>query len=146
MLKLVDVVKEAALAGPEVSCSIDELFIARYKVMMYSTIIISCRFCGAQARPNKHILCYHTVNLAVHIMHSPVCMCVSVCVRSNLPPHKLDTQKRDTNGFIAIQEPFKILKIFKKFFVQKLWRNFLTSSSSGVLYSTVFSPRNKLLC
>ena len=32
--------------------------------------------------------------------------CVFVCVRSNLPPHTLESQKRDTNGFIEIQEPF----------------------------------------
>ena len=37
-----------------------------------------------------------------------VCMyvCMYVCVRSNLPPHTLESQKRDTNRFIAIQEPF----------------------------------------
>ena len=34
--------------------------------------------------------------------------CVYVCVRSDLPPHTLESQKRDTNGFIAIQEPFHI--------------------------------------
>ena len=38
-----------------------------------------------------------------------VCMCV--CVRSNLPPHTLESQKRDTNGFIAIRELFFILTI-----------------------------------
>ena len=37
------------------------------------------------------------------------------CVRSNLPLHTLESQKkRDTNGFIAIQEPFKILPILLK--------------------------------
>ena len=35
-----------------------------------------------------------------------VCMYVCVCVRSNLPPHTLDSQMRDTNGFVAIREPF----------------------------------------
>ena len=38
----------------------------------------------------------------------PMCVCVRVCVcmyvHSNLPPHTLESQKRDTNGFIAIQE------------------------------------------
>ena len=29
-----------------------------------------------------------------------------VCIRSNLLPHTLESQKRNTNGFIAIQEPF----------------------------------------
>ena len=31
--------------------------------------------------------------------------CVCMCVRSNLLPHTLESQERDTNGFIAIQEP-----------------------------------------
>ena len=35
-----------------------------------------------------------------------VCMYVCVCVRSNLPPHTLESQKRVTNGFIAIRESF----------------------------------------
>ena len=35
-------------------------------------------------------------------------MCVCVCVRSNLPPHTLESQERyDTNGLITIQEQFK---------------------------------------
>ena len=36
----------------------------------------------------------------------PVCVyvCMYVCVHSNLPSHTLKSQKRDTNGFIAIQE------------------------------------------
>ena len=33
--------------------------------------------------------------------------CVCICVRSNLPPHTLESQKRDSNGFIAIQELIK---------------------------------------
>ena len=39
---------------------------------------------------------------------------------------------------------FKFCRFSLKCFVQKLWRNMLTSSSSGVL--ELFSPRNKLLC
>ena len=35
-----------------------------------------------------------------------VCMCVCVCVHSYLPPHTLESQKRDTNGFCAIQGSF----------------------------------------
>ena len=35
-----------------------------------------------------------------------VCMCVSVCVHLYLPPHTLESQKRDTNGFCAIQGSF----------------------------------------
>ena len=34
-----------------------------------------------------------------------VCVCV-VCVHSNLPQHTLESQKRDINGFIVIQESF----------------------------------------
>ena len=33
---------------------------------------------------------------------------VCVCVRTILPPHTLQSQKRDTNGLIAIQEHFTI--------------------------------------
>ena len=42
------------------------------------------------------------------------------------------------------RDRFKFLPIFLKCFVQKLWRNMPTSSSSGVL--ALFSPQNKLLC
>ena len=35
-----------------------------------------------------------------------LCVYVCVCVRSNLLPHTLESQKRDTNGFIAIRERF----------------------------------------
>ena len=31
-----------------------------------------------------------------------VCMCVCMCIHSYLSPHTLESQKRDTNGFIAI--------------------------------------------
>ena len=44
--------------------------------------------------------------LAARVTVVVPCVCVYVCVRSNLPPHTLESQKRDTNGFIAIQEPF----------------------------------------
>ena len=47
-------------------------------------------------------------------------MCVCVCICSNLPPHTLESQKRDTNGFIAIQEPFKILPILLKMLSSKV--------------------------
>ena len=53
-----------------------------------------------------------------------VCMCVCVyvcmCVHSYLPPHTLESQKRDTNGFIAIQGSFKILPIFLKMLCSKV--------------------------
>ena len=35
-----------------------------------------------------------------------VVLCVCVCVHSYLPPHTLESQKRDTNGFYAIQGSF----------------------------------------
>ena len=35
-----------------------------------------------------------------------VVLCVCVCVHSYLPPHALESQKRDANGFIAIQGSF----------------------------------------
>ena len=48
----------------------------------------------------------------------PVCMCVCVYVcmyvDSYLMHHTLESQKRDTNGFIAIQGSFLILAIFLK--------------------------------
>ena len=37
-----------------------------------------------------------------------------MCVLSNLPPHTLESQKRDTNRFIAIQEPFQTFNDFAK--------------------------------
>ena len=66
-----------------------------------------------------------------------------VCVHSYLPPHTLESQKRDTNGFCAIQESFLIFPknaSFKSYGVICLY----TSSSSGVL--ALFPQRNKLLC
>ena len=52
-------------------------------------------------------------------------MYICVCVRSNLPPHTLESQKRGTNRFIAIREPFFQFNDFaKKCFVQKLWHKF----------------------
>ena len=53
------------------------------------------------------------------------CVCVCVCVymfdiHSNQPPHTLGSQKRGTNGFIAIREPFKILTILVKMLGSKV--------------------------
>ena len=62
-----------------------------------------------------------------------VCMCVCVCVHSYLLPHTLEPQKRDTNGFCAIQGSFKKRDFSLKRFVPKLWRRLLTLSSSGVV-------------
>ena len=46
-----------------------------------------------------------------------LCVCMYVC--SNLPPHTLESQKRDTNGFIAIWERFLILTILLKMLCSK---------------------------
>ena len=86
-------------------------------------------------------LSWHACSARVTVFVLCVCMYVCMCVHSYLPPHTLESQKRDTNGFCAIQGSFLILPIF---LVQKVWRNMPTSSSSGVL--ALFSPQNKLLC
>ena len=49
-----------------------------------------------------------------------ICMYVCMCVHSYLPPHTLESQKRDTNEFIAIQGSFKILPIFLKMLHSKV--------------------------
>ena len=42
-------------------------------------------------------------------------MCVSVCVRSNLPPHTLESQKRDIpTDFITVQEKIFNVNNFAK--------------------------------
>ena len=62
-------------------------------------IIINPR-CACAARVTVVVLC---VCMCVCVY---VCMCVCVCVHSYLPPHTLESQKRDTNGFCAIQGSF----------------------------------------
>ena len=49
-----------------------------------------------------------------------VCVYVCMCVHSYLPPHTLESQKRDTNGFCTIQGSFKILPIFLKMLRSKV--------------------------
>ena len=66
-----------------------------------------------------------------------VCMYVCMCVHSYLPPHTLESQKRDTNGLCAIQGSFKFADFPKN-------ASFKSYGSSGVL--ALFSKRNKLLC
>ena len=56
-------------------------------------------------------------------------MCV--CVHSYLPPHTLELQNRDTNGFTAIQRSFYLANFFS--FKSLIWHNMPTSSSYGVL-------------
>ena len=53
-----------------------------------------------------------------------VVSCVCMCVHSNLSPHTLESQKRDTNGFIAIQESISILSIFLKMLRSKVMAKF----------------------
>ena len=62
-------------------------------------------------------------------------LCVCVCVRSNLPPHTLESQKRDTNGFIAMQEPFFILLLRAK----------VSSTQGGFVCTTLFSSPHMVL-
>ena len=55
---------------------------------------------------------YFSLTLAARMRAARVtvvvtCVCVCMCVHSNnLPPHTLESQKIDTNGFIAIREQF----------------------------------------
>ena len=71
-----------------------------------------------------------------------VCMCV--CVHSYLPPHTLESQKRDTNGFCAIQGSFEIFADFPKNALFKSYGVICLPRAAPV--SSAFSPRNKLLC
>ena len=68
-------------------------------------------FCGNTSRFRTTIM--YTLVLPCKVIN-PQCACaarvtvgVCVCVSTlNLSPHTLKSQKRDTNGFIAIHEPF----------------------------------------
>ena len=74
-----------SLLGPSLNC----------------TPVINPR-CACAARVTVVVLCvcmYVCMYVCVY-----VCMCV--CVHSYLPPHTLESQKRDTNGFCAIQGSF----------------------------------------
>ena len=62
--------------------------------------ILTCWVIGAHAR-SEYVCMYVCI---------PVCM--SLCVHSYLPPHTLESQKRDTNIFLAIQRSLYILPIF----------------------------------
>ena len=64
------------------------------------------------------LLTLHMLACSKGYCSCPVCMYVYVC--SNLPPHTLESQKRDTKGFITIQEPFKILPILLKILCSKV--------------------------
>ena len=72
-----------------------------------------------------------------------ICMCVYVCVSTHTCRlthwnHKREKREIPTDS-AQYRDRFKFCR-----FVQKLWHNMPTSSSSGVL--ALFSPRNKLLC
>ena len=72
--------------------------------------------------------------------HVTVCM----CVHSYLPPHVLESQKRDTNEFIAIQGSFKILLIFLKMLYSKVMASY--AYLDLFRRPKLFPPRSKLLC
>ena len=68
------------------------------------------------------------LNLGAHALSEGYCSCsvcmyvyLCVCIRSNLSLHTLESQKRDTDGFIAIQEePVKSLPILLKMLRSKV--------------------------
>ena len=57
---------------------------------------------------NPRRACAARVTVVVLCVCMYVCMyvCTCMCVHSNLPPHTLESQRRDTNGFCAIQGSF----------------------------------------
>ena len=72
-----------------------------------------------------------------------VCMCVCVTTHNCRLTHWNHKTEIPTCSQ-QYSDSFKFCRFSLKCFVQKLWRNMLTSSSSGVL--ELFPPRNKLLC
>ena len=72
-----------------------------------------------------------------------VCMCVYVTTLT-AAPHIGITKQRYQRVHSNTAIVLNFADFPKNAFVQKVWRNMLTSSSSGVL--ELFSPRNKLLC
>ena len=69
---------------------------------------------------NSQRACAARVTVVVLCVCMCVCMYVCMCVHSYLPPHTLESQKRDTNGFCAIQISFLILTIFLKMLHSKV--------------------------
>ena len=68
-----------------------------------------------------------------------------MCVHSYLPPHTLESQIRDTNGFCAIQGSFLIFFDFPKNASFKSYGVIcLPQAAPGVV--ALFPPRNKLIC
>ena len=75
-----------------------------------------------------------------------MCMyvCVYVCVRSNLPPHTLESQKRNTNGFYRNTGTILNFADFPKNASFKSYG--VICSPRAAPAPRFFSPRNKLLC
>ena len=59
-------------------------------------------------------VCMHVCIITVSLYVCVSTIIMYVCGHYNLPPHTLESQKRDTNGFIAIQESFSIFADFSK--------------------------------
>ena len=68
-------------------------------------LVINCQ-CACAPRVTVVVLC--------------VCVYVCMCVHSYLLPQTLESQKKDTNRFIAIQGSFYILLIFLKILQSKV--------------------------
>ena len=75
------------------------LYIERYHAVLHASrdIGIWHRTCKVINTPRA---CAARVTVVV------LCVCICVCVQSYLPHHTLESQKRDTNGFCAIQGSF----------------------------------------
>ena len=50
-------------------------------------------------------VCMRAVRITVVVLCVCMCVCI-VCLSTHIPPHTLESQKRDINGFIAIQRLF----------------------------------------
>ena len=92
--------------GVATGCGCKEVYRFPHTTYPYSCI---CSF--LQQHPyflfiNPRRACTARVTVVVLCVCMYVCMCVCVCVHSYLPPHTLESQKRDTNGFCAIQRSF----------------------------------------
>ena len=67
---------------------------------------INLQLAEGHSLTSNHSICPCIVYLpSAHMCSEGYSSCpMYVCPRSNLPPHTLESQKRDTNGFIAIRE------------------------------------------
>ena len=85
---------------------------------------------------NIHTLQLINPRRACAVRVTVVVLCVCMCVVCPLIP----AASTDSAQY---RDRFKFCRFSSKCFIQKLWRNMPTSSSSGIL--ALFSPRNKLL-